>query len=247
MSRKPNKTGRSNGESRHVRLHHWVMETAAWRTMGAVPRSILVELMRRYNGSNNGHIPMSIREISSLVRIGKTTAADGLQELEDRGFIREAIPSSFARKTSASGPAGRSSRWRLTEFKCDLTSDLPTKEFARWEAPPLAKKSPQKKQNAVRLQVRSVPESGHSVPVGGQSGNEKPQSVPEGGHFEAKTAFQRTSERTVYKLPGGRPLSAAPAEGERSAPPHGAVASSPVVVDFKKRSSSASPNGRPAA
>lgn len=46
---------------------------------------------------------------------------------------------------------------------------------------------------------------------------------------------------------GDSPLSTAPAEGERSAPPHGAVASSPVVVNFKKRSSSAPPTGRPAA
>lgn len=247
MSRKPNKTGRSSGEARHVRLHHWVMETAAWRTMKPVPRAVLVELMRRFNGTNNSNIPMSVREISDLVRIGKTTAADALQELESRGFIREAIPSSFARKTCSNGPVGRSSRWRLTEFKCDLTGDLPTKEFARWEAPTAVKRKHQKKQNAVRLQVRSVPVGGHSVPVGGHSHAEKAQSVPEGGHFEAKSPLKCTSGRTVYKLPGGETASTAPAERERSAPTGSAVASS-RVINFKKPSPpSAPPTGRPAA
>src|SRR4051794_28161691 len=120
--------GRKIKMLRHVRLYHWLMQTEAWQSLRALERAIYIEIAARYagDGSNNGRIGYSIREAASTFRVGKSTAARALQALQDRGFI-------VARKKGAFSLKNRhSTEWRLTEFGCDLTSALPTKEFARW-------------------------------------------------------------------------------------------------------------------
>ena len=47
--------------------------------------------------------------------------------------------------------------WRLTEFPCDVTHDLPTKDFMRWNPCPRRPKPSHKKQNTVLLGTTSVP------------------------------------------------------------------------------------------
>lgn len=246
MSRKRNRNGRSDHVSRFAALPHWLMDMPAWRTMSAIPRAVFIEVVRRYNGSNNGRISLSAREVAKLVNIGRATAADALKDLTARGFIQVASPGGFGQKASEDGPVGRAARWRLTEHKCDVTGALPTKDFARWEGEAPAKRAHRK--NKTRSAPRAIggSQGGHSGLQGGRSPLEMPESGSQGGRFEAKPLSEWLSGRTVYNLPGGDALSAAPAERERSAP-HGAVASS-RVIDFKKPSpSSAPPTGRPAA
>lgn len=62
MARRHNKTGRSNGEARHVRLYHWLMQSEAWRTLSPVAKALYLELAYRYNGANNGRIGLSVRD-----------------------------------------------------------------------------------------------------------------------------------------------------------------------------------------
>lgn len=113
---------------RHVRLYHYLMQTEAWKSLGALERSIYVEMAARYagDGSNNGRIGYSIREAAATFRVGKSSAARALAVLQDRGFIVARIKGAFSLKVR------HSTEWRLTEFGCDLTGALPTKEFARW-------------------------------------------------------------------------------------------------------------------
>ena len=63
-------------EPRHVRLYHWLMETEAWRDLGAIPRCAYIELAKRYAGpgSNNGRIPLSLQELAKSLHISKQTA-----------------------------------------------------------------------------------------------------------------------------------------------------------------------------
>jgi hypothetical protein len=62
-------------QQRFVQLHHWLLRTAAWKDLGAVERSIYVELLFRYNGQNNGRIGYSARTAAQDLKIGKGTAA----------------------------------------------------------------------------------------------------------------------------------------------------------------------------
>ena len=122
------RTGRSKKEARHVRLHHWMMQTAAWKSLSGNQRALYVEMAARYNGSNNGRIHFSTREAAQALHIGKATAARALAVLVERGFIVAMIRGGFNVKDKQA----QATEWRLTEFNCDVTFVLPSKEFARW-------------------------------------------------------------------------------------------------------------------
>jgi len=115
--------------SRYVALSHWMMRTAAWRSLDTVARCAYVELASRYAGpgSNNGRIPFSVREMADALNVSKATASRAFDRLEAHGFIVLMRLGAFNTKIR------HSTEWRLTEFGCDLTGALATKDYARWE------------------------------------------------------------------------------------------------------------------
>jgi hypothetical protein len=120
------------GSPRHVRLYHYMLNTAAWRDLNAVARAIYIEIAKRYAGvgSNNGRIPYSVREAGSELKIGTATASRALAALVDHGFIVPVTKGAFSRK------ARHATEWRLTEFPCDVTNTpIATKDFMRWQPP----------------------------------------------------------------------------------------------------------------
>ena len=112
----------------HVRLHHWVLKSAAYRSLSTEARAVLVELMHRYNGSNNGRIGLSVRDAGALCGISKNTAGRALKELQAMGFISIVTPSSFNRKNRLA------IEYSLSEFRNDATGELPSMAFMRWRA-----------------------------------------------------------------------------------------------------------------
>jgi hypothetical protein len=123
-----NRTGRGTKAHRHVRLYHWLMQTPAWRSLNGNQRAIYVEMAALYRGpgSNNSRIPYSTRQAAESLHIGKSTAARELEVLQERGFIVTMIKGAFSLKRR------HATEWRLTEFSCDVTNQLATKDFARW-------------------------------------------------------------------------------------------------------------------
>ena len=151
---------RRSYEGRHVRLDHYLLKTPAWQSLNAVARVIYIEVKFRFNGSNNGRIPYSIREAADALGIGKSTAADAFKALQVCGFLVAERRGHFDRKMR------HASEWRLTEAMCNLTSNLPTKEFARWQ-PAQAKTQ------------KPVPVRGPTVPVGGPIGTSRRTAIHE--------------------------------------------------------------------
>lgn len=122
--RRVDETGRSIGQTRFLKLEHWILKTVAWRSLPPASRAVYVEIAQRYNGSNNGEISMSVREVAGLVHIAKDTATKVFHELEDKGFIRRNLCGSFNWKLK------HATTWILTEHPFN---DQPaTKDFARW-------------------------------------------------------------------------------------------------------------------
>lgn len=123
-----NRTGRSTGNGRYVILTHWMMHTQAWQSLSTVARSAYIELAMRYAGpgSNNGRLPYSLREMAKELNVSKMTARRALRMLQERGFIVETKRGAFSLKER------HATEWRLTEFGCDVTDALATKDFARW-------------------------------------------------------------------------------------------------------------------
>lgn len=119
--------GRSGKEPRHVRLYHSMMKTEAWKSLSCVERCVYIELAKRYGGSNNGRIACSLKQLVDALGISKSTAQRALNSLQDRGFISLMKRGGFNMKTR------HATEWRLTEHKCDVTGNLATKDFERWE------------------------------------------------------------------------------------------------------------------
>lgn len=113
---------------KYVILWRWFTRTEAWRSLDTVARCAYLELSDRYGGpgSNNGRIPLSLRDLAEALHVSKATAMRALDRLQDRGFIVQMKRGHFDRKQK------HSAEWRLTEFACDVTGELPTKAFASW-------------------------------------------------------------------------------------------------------------------
>ena len=140
---------------RHVRLCHYMTDTQAWKSLGAISRAIYPDMAKRYAGvgSNNGRIGYSVREAAAEFHIGTSTVKRALDELQDRGFIVSTKKGAFSLKIR------NSTEWRLTEFHCDLTNKLPTKDFMTWAPDKNKTRYPQRQRSV------SVP-----APIGSSSG-----------------------------------------------------------------------------
>ena len=119
------KKKRTNAE-RYVRLTHRMMQTQAWQNLDGDARAIYVELAMLYHGNNNGSIGLSIRQAAQAVHVSKTTAASR----PDR-TCRIAVSSS-PRPRAALIRKRHATRWRLTEFRCDVTSQPASRDFDAW-------------------------------------------------------------------------------------------------------------------
>jgi hypothetical protein len=141
---KTNKTGRSSKALRHVRLYHWMTDSPAWHDLTALERAIYADIAKLYDGANNGKIWYSVRTAADEFKVGKSTAWRAIQRLIEHGFLVQMKRGAFSLKQK------HATEWRLTEFPCDVTHDIASKDFMRW-------KRPSEIQNAVSPQTSSVP------------------------------------------------------------------------------------------
>jgi len=124
--RKVDATGRSAGFVRHVRLDHWIFDCAVYRRLKPGPRALLWELIRRFNGSNNGRIGMGVRAAGTAVGVDPGTVGGYFHKLEAEGFIVATRRGAFNMKA----PTDRiATEWRLTWLPSD--GQAPTKDFMR--------------------------------------------------------------------------------------------------------------------
>jgi DNA-binding transcriptional regulator YhcF (GntR family) len=104
----------------------WLLRSAAWLSLTAAERAVYVQLASRYNGSNNGKIAFSVRDAAKECRLSKDTAARAFKALESTGFVEIKTPGGFSRKVR------HAAEWLLTEFRDDVSGELPKKTFMRW-------------------------------------------------------------------------------------------------------------------
>ena len=182
------RTGRSKKVARHVRIYHWMMDAEAWQSLTGNQRAIYIEMAARYNGRNNGRIPYSVREAAESLHIGKSTAARDLAALQERGFIIPRKKGAFSLKVR------HATEWRLTEYFCDVTPAMSTKEFMRW--------SP-KIQNTVPPQNSTVPVVEPNDTHSGTAQQKNDADDTYNGSVNRFSAKSRYPQRDTSKLPGG--------------------------------------------
>ena len=116
-------------------IYFWEMDLPAYRLLSVYGRALLIEVRRKYNGSNNGGIAMSVRDAARLLGCNKNTAFKALRELEEKGWIRAAATGSFHWKAEAGGRKFRAATtWRITNQPIGLGVDTKeTKEYVKWK------------------------------------------------------------------------------------------------------------------
>jgi DNA-binding transcriptional regulator YhcF (GntR family) len=150
---------------RHVRICHYMMATPAWKSLGANPQAMYLDIASRYAGygSNNGKICYSVRDAATNLHIGVATAKRALDALQDRGFIVAMKRGGFSLKQR------HASEWRLTEFSSDISKDIATKDFMTW--------TPEKNKTRYPQRNRSV---AVAEPIGSCSGTVQEQDTSHG-------------------------------------------------------------------
>lgn len=121
------------GKSKFIMIDAYVKRSAAWKALTPIERNAYIEVKWRYDGMNNGQIGLGVRELADELNMGNDTASRALKALVEYGFIVNTKASAFSVKNRAVA------EWRLTEYRCDVTGELPSKNFMRWEP----KKKPQ--------------------------------------------------------------------------------------------------------
>jgi DNA-binding Lrp family transcriptional regulator len=116
---------RGHGPS-FLQLHNYIFDCPAYRSLSLAGRAALNELIRIYNGRNNGCLAMSVRMLAERLNSSKDTASRALTELEEKGFIETTKVGSFRLKQRYA------SEYRLTWHRDDNNYALPTKAFMRW-------------------------------------------------------------------------------------------------------------------
>lgn len=95
MPNKQDRRGRSKGNGRFVLVTHHMLDCPAGQSLTPHELAVLIRIMQRYNGANNGEIHMSSRDAAKLANINKDTGAAVLRRLTDKGFLVLTGPSSF--------------------------------------------------------------------------------------------------------------------------------------------------------
>lgn len=126
MPRKMNRKGR-NTEEPFVRLPNFVLDSAAHSSLTALSQALLVHLVRRHNGRNNGAIALGHRDGARLCNVNKDTIKRAFDELEAKGLIRSSRKGAFNMKDPT---LRRATEWRLTWL--DTPEDRPTHDFKLW-------------------------------------------------------------------------------------------------------------------
>ena len=123
-SRRLNKKGRNN-KSRFVMLRYDIMDSPAYGALSTVERCVYLAIKRRFNGHNNGEIPLSCREAAELCNVSKNTASSAFRGIQEKGFVSVTVEAGFNQKGGR-----RSRRWRLTEEP--FNGHPPTSDWRNW-------------------------------------------------------------------------------------------------------------------
>ncbi|WP_137154846.1 winged helix-turn-helix domain-containing protein [Rhizobium sp. FKL33] len=139
------------GRAKFLMIDGYIFTSQAFRSLSTVERSAYLEFKWRYDGFNNGRIALSCRELAEALNISKATASRAIEALCEKGFVDPVKKATFNLKYRAA------TEWRLTEFTCDVTGELPTTQFMRW-----------REKNTVSLRGHTVsPEGQQPLKMGG--------------------------------------------------------------------------------
>jgi hypothetical protein len=104
---------------RFIMLPHAIYDSPAFEVLRPVDIAVLLLLIRKHNGYNNGDITLGVREAAARCRCGKSAAHRALNNLQTTGMITIVHKGHLVPEI---GRANVASRWQLNFFT-DTTKD----------------------------------------------------------------------------------------------------------------------------
>jgi hypothetical protein len=128
MARKAKEFRKRKGGPPFVQLYRFVKRSQAWHGLSLYARCLLIELLDRYTGCNNGLIGLGVREASKALRCSHGSTCKAMRELDDSGLAQPLTPGSWRGK--------KATEWRITFYVCNKTGELPIKSWPEvtWES-----------------------------------------------------------------------------------------------------------------
>ena len=158
--RKVDAWGGSQGPNRFLQLDYFFLETQAFRQLTGNDTKVLLFMLKRFNGINNGKIGFGVRSgcfvptkgtglpINSSIGLSAASIARSLRNLERLGFIRCTREAAFDQKRLVR-------EWRLTWLPCN--GELATKEFASLSSPQCERPKTKRSVTGDTLTMLTVP------------------------------------------------------------------------------------------
>ena len=170
------------GKSKFLMIEGYVYRSAAFQALNPNERTAYEELKWRYDGFNNGRIGISNRELAAALRSSKDTARRALDGLVEKGFLEKTKLSGFNVKNRVA------TEWRLTEYKCNVTGELSTKRFMKWQ--------PEKKTQAHQRDAQAHQKDTYRPKLGG-----KRLHGPCDAPVKANSGRSQAHQRDTYNIP----------------------------------------------
>lgn len=145
------KIGKTPKNERFIKLDHWITRSDAWKSLSCQQVRIVLLLLERYNGRNNGQLALSIRQAASDGNMAKGTAQAALKRLVEVGFIKVCYKGSFDQKIMGENGGWYASEYALTFLAIDKA--LPTREFTNYT--PVKKAVSKRRQRGTKIGLLS--------------------------------------------------------------------------------------------
>jgi hypothetical protein len=105
-----------------IRLPYAVYDCPEFARLSGTDIAVLLLVIRKHNGSNNGNISLGTREIAGRCGCGQTSAVRSLKALQDAGLVSATYKGHFVPDI---GRPNAASRWRLTWLPIDKLQAKP--------------------------------------------------------------------------------------------------------------------------
>lgn len=119
--------------SRYVAFQFYELDCPAFRALSADARALLIEFRKRFNGTNNGAISFSMRDMmAALNTTGKDRTIHAQRELQAKGFVKITRLASFDTRKQRFA-----TEFILTNEAVPgpgKNSESASKEFMRWKS-----------------------------------------------------------------------------------------------------------------
>lgn len=107
--------GNKRGKRQFIQIYRNVKRSRNYHGLSTYARALLIEIIDRHNGCNNGMIGLGVREAKYELGCSQGRVSAAMRELDDAGL---------ARPTKIGAWRGRrATEWRLMFLRCDKTQE----------------------------------------------------------------------------------------------------------------------------